>query len=132
MPNTNGIELTDVMVTHTGGTIDHETVPSNVAFDVVVEAQAGANVFGAGGHYNLQMVLTDYTANFNNLSIQNLTGTFGDANWPSQAVAHHFAVPALGTGVEDHVFRAFAVCQAGNVDPIVVTEEGQIFLVIHP
>ena len=132
MPNANGIALTDVMVTNTGGTIDQVTIPSNAGFDVVVEAQAGTNVFGAGGSYNLQMVLTDYTANFTNPNMQNITGTFGDANWPTQAVAHHFAVPSLGAGVVGHVFRAFAVFQAGNVDPIVAFEDGQIFLVVHP
>jgi hypothetical protein len=132
MPNANGASVTEVMVTNTGGTIEQQTIPSNAAFDVVVEAEAGTNVFNAGGSYKIQMVMTDYTANFTTANTQTISGNFGDPNWPNQALEYHFAVPALGAGVEDHVLRTFAVLQAGNVDPIIEFEEGDIFVVTHP
>jgi hypothetical protein len=129
MPNTNGATITEVTVTKTGGAIEEETIASNAAFDVVVEAQAGTNVFNAGGAYKVQMVTTDYTANFTTANTQTRSGTFGDANWPSQAQQLRFAVPAQGAGREDHVYQSFAVLQAGNVDPIVDFEQGEIFVI---
>jgi hypothetical protein len=132
MPNTNGATVTEVKVTKTGAAIEEETIASNTAFDVVVEAEAGNNVFNAGGAYKIQMVTTDFTANFTTAATQTLSGNFGDANWSSQAQQLRFAVPAQGAGREDHVYRSFAVLQAGNVDPIVDFEEGEIFVITHP
>jgi hypothetical protein len=132
MPNTNQAILSRVKVTETGSGIEEETLPSNAAFDVVVEAEAGNNVFNAGGSYRIQMVLTDYTANFTTANTQTLAGVFGDGGWPTQELQHRFAVPALGAGRQDHAFRAFAVLQVGNVDPIVDYEEGKVFVITPP
>jgi hypothetical protein len=132
MPNTNGAILSRVKVTETGSAVEEETLPSNAAFEVVVEAEAGNNVFNAGGSFKLQMVLTDYTANFTTANTQTLSGNFGGAAWPSQELQHRFAVPALGAARNDHALRAFAVLQAGNVDPIVDYEEGEVFVITPP
>jgi hypothetical protein len=132
MPNANGATVTDVKVTKTASDIEEETIASNAAFDVVVNAEAGSNVFNAGGAYKVQMVATDYTNDFITANTQTINGNFGDANWPTQAPQLRFAVPAQGPGREDHVYRAFAVLQAGNVDPIVDFEEGEIFVITHP
>lgn len=132
MPNANGATVTEVKVTKTGAAVEEETLASNAAFDVVVEAEAGSNVFNAGGSYKVQMVTTDYTNSFITSNTQTISGTFGDANWPNQALQHRFVVPAPGAAVEDHVFRPFAVLQAGNVDPIVDFEEGEIFVITRP
>jgi hypothetical protein len=132
MPNTNQAILVRVYATETNGAIEEEALPSNAAFDIVVEPEAGNNVFNAGGAYKLQMVLTDYTANFTTANTQNLNGSFGDANWPNQELQHRFVIPAQGAGRQDHAFRAFAVLQVGNVDPIVDFEEGEIFVITAP
>jgi hypothetical protein len=129
MPNTNGAIIARVKVTATGGTIEEETIPSNAAFDVVVEAEAGTNVFNSNQSYKLQMVLTDYTANFTTTNTQTLSGSFGDANWSNQEQLHRFPVPALGAGRDDHALRAFAVLQVGKKDPIVDYEEGEVFVI---
>jgi hypothetical protein len=133
MPNTNGAILARVKVTATGGTIEEETIPSNAAFDVVVEAEAGTNVFNQNASYKLQMVLTDYTANFTTANTQTRNGNFGptDANWKTQEVQLRFAVPAL-TGRDDHALRAFAVLQVGTGNPIVDYEEGEVFVITPP
>jgi hypothetical protein len=132
MPNTNGAIIARVKVTATGSTIEEETIPSNAAFDVVVEAEAGNNVFNSNQSYKLQMVLTDYTANFTTANTQNRNGNFGDGNWPAQEQQHRFAVPALGAGRNDHALRAFAVLQVGTGDPIVDYEEGEVFVITPP
>jgi hypothetical protein len=132
MPNTNGAILARVKVTATNGNVEEETIPSNAAFDVVVEAEAGNNVFNSNQSYQVQMVLTDYTANFTTVTTQNKTGNMQDANWPTQERQHRFPIPALGAGREDHALRAFAVLQIGSVDPIVDFEEGEVFIVTAP
>jgi hypothetical protein len=128
MPNTNQAILARVKVTETNKNIEEETLPSDKAFDVVVEGEAGNNVFNSNASYKLQMVLTDYTANFTTTNTQTRSGHFGDANWPNQETDHRFVIPILGPGRQDHALRAFAVLQVGGTDPIVDYEEGDIFL----
>jgi len=130
MPNTNGAILTVVKATSSGGPVEEETLPFNAPFDVVVEAEAGANVFNTAGAYKVQMVLTDRTTS-TTVVVQNIPGNFQDGNWPTQARQLRFPVPAPGPGAEDHVFQAFAVLQVGKADPIVDFEEGQIFVITH-
>jgi hypothetical protein len=132
MPNTNGAIIARVKVTATNGTIEEETIPSNAAFDVVVEAEAGSNVFNSNQSYKLQMVLTDYTANFTTVTTLNRNGSFDDAQWPDPETLHRFPVAALGAGRNDHALRAFAVLQVGSGDPIVDFEEGEVFVVTVP
>jgi hypothetical protein len=130
--NTNQAILVRVYAAETGDNIEAEALPSNAAFDVVVEAEAGNNVFNAGGAYKLQMVATDWTANFTTANAQTINGTFGDANWPAQELRHRFVVPAQGAGRQDHAYRAFAVLQVGLADPITDFEEGEVFLITPP
>jgi hypothetical protein len=129
MPNTNQAILARVKVTATGGTIEEEAIPSNAAFDVVVEAEAGNNVFNSNQSFRLQMVLTDYTANFTTANTQNQNGSVGVGSWPNREQQFRFAVPALGAGRNDHALRAFAVLQIGTGDPIIDYEEGEVFVV---
>lgn len=129
MPNTNQAILARVYAAETGRTIEEETLRSDQAFDMVVEAEAGNNVFNAGGAYKLQMVLTDYTQNMTTANAQTINGSFGDANWPAQELQHRFVVPAQGAARNDHAYRAFAVLQVGNIDPIVDFEEGEVFVI---
>jgi hypothetical protein len=132
MPNTNQAILARVKVTATGGTIEEETIPSNADFDVVVEAEAGTNVFNTNQSFKLQMVLTDYTDSFTTVNLQNQSGNVGVGGWATQEQQFRFAVPALGTLREDHAFRAFAVLQIGTGDPIVDYEEGEVFVITPP
>jgi hypothetical protein len=132
MPNTNQAILARVKVTATGGTIEEETIPSNADFDVVVEAEAGTNVFNTNQSFKLQMVLTDYTDSFTTVDLQNQSGNVGVGGWATQEQQFRFAVSALGTPREDHALRAFAVLQIGTGDPIVDYEEGEVFVVTPP
>jgi hypothetical protein len=131
VPNTNQAILARVYATETGGAIEEEALRSDQPFDIVVEAEAGNNVFNAGGTYKVQMVLTDYTQNMTTANTQTISGTFGpaDANWTAQELQHRFVIPAQGAARNDHAYRAFAVLQVGNVDPIVDFEEGEVFVI---
>lgn len=131
MPNTNGAIITLVKATKTNGSISEETLPSNAAFEIVVEAEAGENVFGAEASYKLQVVLTDRTTNAI-VAVNNIAGHFGDKVWVTAAQTLRFAIPAPGGKAEDHVYSSFAVLQAGRLDPIVDFEEGEIFVITHP
>jgi hypothetical protein len=54
VPNINQAILVRVYSTETNGNIEEEALSSVVAFDVVVEAEVGNNVFNAGGAFKLQ------------------------------------------------------------------------------
>jgi hypothetical protein len=132
MPNTNQAILARVKVTATNAAFEEETIPSNAAFDVVVAAEAGNNVFNSNQSFRLQMVLTDYTANFTTVVALSQNGNVGVGNWPNREQEFRFAVPALGPARNDHALRAFAVLQIGTGDPIVDYEEGEVFVVTAP
>jgi hypothetical protein len=128
MPNANGALITVVKTTETGQVFEEETLPFNKAFDVVVEAEAGTNVFNSQQSYVVQIVLTDLNTS-TVVAAKKISGSVGDANWPARAQNHRFAVPAPGAGAEDHVYRAFGVLQIGKIDPIIDYEESDILVI---
>jgi hypothetical protein len=95
-----------------GSTIADETIKSNEAFRVVLQAEAGETLHNNGGPYRLILVVKDETA-----------GT-------SVNTATH--VPAQGAAKQDHIYRAIAVVRAGNVDPIVAFAESELFIITPP
>ncbi|MGH3460275.1 MAG: hypothetical protein ACRDP9_02255 [Kribbellaceae bacterium] len=68
---------------------------SNINFQV--RAEAGAALHGAGGKYQVRMTMTD-TTNPALVDSQNVTGNYGDANWPNAGLnTFTFTVPGTAT-----------------------------------
>jgi hypothetical protein len=132
MPNTNECELSRVYVRNTGGLVSEESIKDSASFEVVLEAEAGQALFNNGGAYKLLMVLTDLTNDYITFNTNSVSGTFGDANWPGPVLQFPFAVPATGSGRDDHVFQAMGVVSAGKNDPIVDTEQSDVFIITPP
>ena len=62
-------------------------------FDVTIEAEAGVALHGTGGKYAVRMTMTD-TTNPSLLNTQDITGNYGDANWPAPGLTtFSFTVP---------------------------------------
>lgn len=57
----NDVQLVRVYREEKGGRILEETIPSDVAFKVVVEARAGVAILGTGGKHFTQLVVRDLT-----------------------------------------------------------------------
>jgi hypothetical protein len=132
MTAANDCELVRVFTRGAGGTIADETIKSNQAFEVVLQAEAGQTLHNIGGPYRLSVVVKDESdgtivAN----SVQ--AGNFGDANWTSFATEFAFPnVPAQGAAKQDHIYRAIAVLRAGNVDPIVEFDDTTLLVITAP
>ena len=132
MPSANQCELSRVYVRNSGGQVSEESIKDNASFDVVLDAEAGQALFNNGGAYKLIMVLTDLTGDYVTYANNALTGTFGDANWPSPVLSFPFTLPPVGPGRDDHVFQAMGVLSAGMSDPIVDTEQSDVFIITQP
>jgi hypothetical protein len=130
MPNANGATLTAVRATKTDSPIQEEVLPFNTGFEVTVQAEVGKTLFNGEGSFTIRIVLT----NLSTSSIANTAATSGHfgTEWSTLAQEFRFAIPALGGGVEDNVFRAFAVLQTGGGDPIIDFEEGDVFVIARP
>jgi hypothetical protein len=132
MTSPNDCELVRVFPRSVGGAIADETIKSDEAFQVVLEAEVGETLFGDGGPYSLSLVVRDESAGVvvNNA---NQTGLFGDANWPDLAMEFVFPdIPAQGAANEDHIYRAIAVVRARRLDPIVSFAESELFVITPP
>lgn len=68
---------------------------SNINFQV--RAEVGGALHGTGGRYRVQLTVTD-TTNPALLNTQDVTGNYGDANWPSPGLnVFSFTVPGAAT-----------------------------------
>ena len=66
-------------------------------FDVTIEAEAGIALHGTGGRYRVRMSMVD-TTNPGLLDQQDVTGNYGDANWPAPGPqTFTFTVPGAAT-----------------------------------
>jgi hypothetical protein len=115
-----------------GSTIADQTIKSDEAFDVVLQAEAGQTLFNIGGPYKLNLVVRDLTDGAT-VNAASQAGNFGDANWPDLAMQFAFpSVPAQGAAKEDHIYQALVVATAGNADPIVGFAESDLMVITKP
>ena len=132
MPNANGCELVRVFTRRVGSPIADDTIKSNEAFQVVIQAEAGQALWNIGGPYRLNLVVRDLTDGTTVNAVAQV-GNFGDANWPGLAMQFAFpAVPAQGAAQQDHIYQAIAVVTAGTVDPIVGFAESDLLIITTP
>jgi hypothetical protein len=128
----NDVEVVRVYARRVGSPVSDNTFPSNAAFEVVIEAEAGSTKHGDGGSYDIQLVVRDLSSNTVIVQANNLAGNFGDANWPNLDLSHAFNVPAQGAGQQGHIYEAVAVLTAGNVNPDVSSARSDLFIITPP
>jgi len=130
MPNANGCELVRVFTRRVGSPIADDTIKSNEAFQVVLQAEVGQALHNTGGAYNLSIVVKDETAgNIINNAAQ--AGNFKDVNWPNLDLEFAFPnIAAQGAAKQDHLYRVIAVLRAGAGDPIM--DWAETYLLITP
>ena len=121
--NANDAAVVNVFTRRVSGAIADEILSVGDDFEVVVEAEAGDAIHGGGGPYAVSMVVRDLTAS-NTVNTQNLTGNFGDANWPAPppntnlAKEFSFTIPAPPAALEGHILEVLASLSVGGVGPL--------------
>jgi hypothetical protein len=134
MTATNDCDLVRVFTRRAaaGSVIADQTIKSNEAFQVVMQAEAGQALFNNGGPYRLNVVVRDLTDG-TTVNAATQAGNFGDANWPGLAMQFAFpAIAAQGAGKQDHIYQATVVSTAGAVDPIVAFAESDLLIITRP
>src|SRR4051812_27024360 len=110
------VNLTDVNILDV--TTDDQDFRAGTAITVRVRAEVGTALFNGGGRYSISMSLTD-TSDPKRLADQNVTGLYGDANWPATgANTFTFTVPAAATnGRAGDIVEPQARLLSGTVAP---------------
>jgi hypothetical protein len=132
MPNVDDCEIVRVFAQIPPSTVSAEAIPNNKQFQIVVEAEAGTNLHGGGGDYNLSVVVTDVSAG---VIVANLNqpGNFGDPNWLNPSLSFTFPpIPAQTAAKDDHIYQATSVVRARKKDPIVSFDESPLFVITPP
>jgi hypothetical protein len=135
MPNANDAELVRVYPRNVGGVVAEETIPTNTAFEIVAEAEAGSALFNGGGPYNLILTVEDlatstvvHNANKAGFLHEAAAAAGAPPNWSAQAFQFPFQVPAQA--VVDHPYEARVVMTVGAANKIVEHKASEVFVIV--
>lgn len=135
MPNANDAELVRVYPRNAAGVVAEETIPTNIAFEIVAEAEAGLALFNGGGPYNLILTLEDLATSAivrNDSKVGSLHEAAAAAgqppNWSAQPFQFPFQIPAQA--VVDHPYVARVVMTVGAADKIVEHKQSEVFVIV--
>ena len=138
MPSANQCELSSVYVRYTDvanhGGVSEESIKDNASFDLVLELEAGQTIYNTGAHYNLLIVLNDLSDSSKTVFTDSQSGSLGDVNWPAMDGLFFWTVPAgiVSQALDDHVLQATGVMSVGKADPIVDTDQSDLFIMTQP
>ncbi|MDX1522732.1 MAG: serine/threonine-protein kinase [Anaerolineae bacterium] len=127
----NDVQLVRVYPREEGGTILEETFPSDAAFEVVVEAKAGAAIFGGGGPYSIHIVVRDLT-DFTVVYEGSKEGKLFYEPWHEPVLSYPFTIPAPGPTKDNHIFEALASLRVGLKTPNISFARSPVFIVYDP
>jgi hypothetical protein len=135
MPNANEVKLARVYPRNAGGVIAQETIPTNTAFEIVSEAEAGSALFNSGGLYNLIVTVEDlatgtvvHRANKAGWLHEAVAAEGASPNWSAQEFQFPFPIPAQP--VTNHPYKARVVMTVGAADKIVKYRASEVFVIV--
>jgi len=135
MPNANDAELVRVYPRNAGGVVAEETIPTNTAFEIVAESEAGSALFNGGGPYNLILTVEDlatsavvHNANKAGFLHEAAAAAGAPPNWSAQTFQFPFQVPAQA--VVDHPYEARVVMTVGAANKIAVHKASEVFVIV--
>src|SRR5436305_10988214 len=100
----NNAELVRVFTRQTDALIADITFPSHLAFEAVIDCEAGGAIHYAGARYEIKIIMIDFSAMRSIVkSAIVAAGSLGDADWPKQAQQFVFPIPAPGASNEGHI-----------------------------
>jgi len=113
----NDVEVVRVYTRRPGSMVADQTFPAAQNFELVIECEVGATKFGDGGSYRIGFVVRDLSACAIVIPNTIITGTFGDATWPTMDLQYVHPLPAQGVAQQFHIYEAIAFVTAGNINP---------------
>jgi hypothetical protein len=130
--NANDVELVRVYPRIKGGKISDVAFPYGTDFEVVVEGESGASMYGTGAQWEIRICVRDLTASNPIIHSDTLKGFFGDRNWTQQEYHAVFKIPPPTSKHEDHVWEVLATLKVGAIHPDVSFAESPKFVIIAP
>lgn len=129
----NNAELVRVFTRQTGGVIADMTFPSNIAFEAIIDCEAGAAIHDTGARYEIKINVVDFSA-MRSVAKSAIvaTGSLGDIGWPNQAQQFVFPILAPGALNEGHICKIFASLKVGVANPYASLAESPLFLITSP
>lgn len=129
----NNVRLIRVFPRKMGAVIANMAFPSNVAFEAVVECEAGTAIHGTGARYEIIIDVIDFSAMASVIRSGIVAaGHLHDPNWPTQAMQFVFPIAAPGTYKESHIWKIFASLRIGVTNPHTSIAESEAFLITSP
>jgi hypothetical protein len=129
----NDVRLVRVFPRSMGATLASAAFPSNCAFEIVVECEAGTAIHALGARYEIKIDVIDFSAMAPVVtSAVVATGNFGDANWPTHAQQLVLSLAAPGDVNGGHIWKAFASLKIGVANPHTSLVESELFLITSP
>lgn len=124
--NPDEAQISRVFARDVGASVEDRTFTITADFEVVVEVEAGFNIFNLNASYSIGVAVIDY--DFDATAINNITpvfagnnfaalqpGTLGAAPWTAQAAQIPFTVHFADlAGKADHMCKAYAFLRVGG------------------
>ncbi len=129
----NDARLVRVFPRKTGAFIADIAFPSNVAFEAIVECEAGTAIHGTGASYEIKIDVIDFSAMASIIrSAIVVAGSLGDSDWPTPTQQFVFTIAVPEATNEGHIWKAFASLKIGVTNPHTSLAESELFLITSP
>jgi hypothetical protein len=129
----NDARLVRVFPRKAGAVIANMVFPSNVAFEAVVECEAGTAIHDMGARYEIKIDVIDFSAMVTIVSsVIVAAGLMGDEGWPTLAQQFVFPLQEPGAANEGHVWKVFASLKVGVINPYASLAESDLLLITSP
>jgi len=131
--SSNDARLVRVFPRKMGAMIADVAFPSDCAFEIAIECEAGTAIYAIGAKYEIRIDVIDFSAMTSVVTSAIVaTGHLGDAGWPTQAQQSVFPIPAPGAVNEGHIWKAIASLNIGITNPYTSLAESELFPITSP
>jgi hypothetical protein len=129
----NNAELVRVFTRKTDAVIANSAFPYHLAFEAVIDCEAGTAIHAIGAQYKIKIDIVDFSAMVSIVRFAMVAAGFlGDENWPTPAQQFIFPILAPGVLSEGHVWKIFVSLKIGVMNPHTSLAESQLFLITSP
>lgn len=106
----NDVELVRVYTRNPGGNVSDVTFPFDQDIEIVVDAEAGEDIFDTGASFTLNVTVKDLVDNCLIPTTPGYTHILGGSAWPTPTTNFLFTISAadLGPVKENHVCEVIA------------------------
>jgi hypothetical protein len=129
----NDTQLVRVFTRKTGAVVANMAFPFHLAFEAIIECEAGTAIHATGARYEIKIDIVDFSAMTSIVRFAMVAaGSLGDAYWPTQAQQFVFPLAAPGVLNEGHVWKIFTSLKIGITNPHTSLAESDLFLITTP